>query len=150
MWAGQWGLGTEGIAWRGLEKRRGSRAGLLSSQFCRGEDLPRAAVWLMGLGARGRVMSELSGGQEGQESVRDRPGPRTHMGPARCSWKGRDFSSAFGVIRRTFRQSSELPNVASPRSPPHPEPAVAEGLSCWERMFSPPCHFIEFSRAFYF
>ena len=139
------------LAGSGKDKGFKGRACLLP--VLQREDRPLAAVWLMGLGARGRVMSELSGGQEGQESVRDRPGPQTHMGPARCSWKGRDFSSAFErsrVIRRTFRQSSELPNVASPRSPPNPKPAVAEGRSCWERMFSPPCHFIEFSRAFYF
>ena len=147
---GSWDRGHS-LAGSGKRRAFKSRACYLPV-LQRGGSAPRCCV-AHGTGGPGGVRSELSGGLEGQESVRDRPGPRTHMGPAHCSWKGRDFSSAFGrsrVIGKTFRRSSKLPNVASPCSPPHPEPAVAEGLSCWERMFSPPCHFIDFSRAFYF
>lgn len=153
MRAGHGGLGMEGIAWRSLEKKGGSRAGFVSSQFCRGQDLPHAAAGLTGLGGpgEGQVRAVRQPGRPG-EGQRWAWASDTH-GSCLLLLEGQGFLLCFWEkpsYQKNLQAKLRASECGLPKLAPHPEPAVAEELSCWERTFSPACHFIEFSRGFYF
>ena len=143
----------EGIAWRGLEKRRGFKGRVCRLPFCRGEDLPHAAAGLTGLGGlgEGQVRAVRQPGSPGEGQRRARTSD-TH-GSCLLLLGGQTFLLRFWE-KPSYQKNLQAKLRASERGlptlAPHPEPAIAEELSCWERAFSPACHFIEFSRAFYF
>lgn len=121
------------------------------------------AVWMRvqaGGAWRREVASTLQGGDalgvyllplhrtgERGGRARDEPTRWASTGPALCPPRAEvsplpqeSWAPAFSEDSLSFRKSGPTPS----------ELATKGGLSSWERNTFPPCHFIEFGRAFYF